>query len=787
MSVFQPGWYQVQRKLDGSFDYRYFNTSRTYIAHCLVEANGAQKLWWDARSNPPARTMNWNPGFERGSDSLSTATWDAYARTVGNPEMEPPPSYSRLDRQLTCMEEIARSAESDFTGLDCVQEIHVGIFFDGTNNNMERDKPNGHSNIVSLYDAHAKDSKTNFAYYIPGVGTPFKEIGEKTESSSGKTFARGGEARINWAMLQVYNAVCSSLTGFDLIQKKEMRKLVTQDLSTYFSHTVERLGVPGVFQGINQRLNKEIKSKRPRITQLNISVFGFSRGAAQARVFCNWIRQVSDGLIGDAKLNLRFLGLFDTVASVGLADSSPVGRGFLHWAHNNLDISKCKIKKTVHYVAGHEIRRSFPLSTVRNGSEWPANTREFVYPGTHSDIGGGYSPGDQGKSLGGRSSLMSQITLNDMYQQAFSGGVRLIHREQMSYEMVNDFAIDKAMHDAFMAYTAWTHEINEQKENLADSRRGEVESRMHTQMQYYWRWRSSKRTEAQFKAMHSWENARPQDKQDLWESELDWRVDVVQAKKAHEPMEGARYMPGVGTTRQPKPGNPSRTQIDLVRIVNIETPIPPLVDAFFDRYVHDSHAGFLLLGPLTQWDKQVFVNEIRSKKNQYDAMIALSRIDAMNAHVHIRSAERYALNRFEQRVYNANNPKANSGAAPVIPVMTDDDAADLRKNMGMGGTVVKLGMGSGTRREANGAGQYRRVFDHDNEIVAVADELGRLGAAAVENIQDRVDKVGDGIDAIKDQALDSVTNLPGRAADSAVKRAKDSVRQLIPKNLPPLR
>ena len=33
-------------------------------------------------------------------------------------------------------------------------------------------------------------------------------------------------------------------------------------------------------------------------------------------------------------MNLRFLGLFDTVASVGLADSSPVGRGLLHWAHN---------------------------------------------------------------------------------------------------------------------------------------------------------------------------------------------------------------------------------------------------------------------------------------------------------------------------------------------------------------------------------------------------------------------------------------------------------------------
>ncbi|NWC11761.1 DUF2235 domain-containing protein, partial [Pseudomonas agarici] len=509
MTEFQPGWYHVKNHMGKAIDCRYFDTPHSYIAYCWLEANGSMGMWWDAYKHPPAQAMTWQPRFQRIVGSPATAAWDAYACSVGNPEMELPIPVVRLGRERTIMEELARGMKADFTGMECVQEIHVGVFFDGTNNNMERDKPRNHSNVVSLYAAHLDDKETHFAYYLPGVGTPFEQIGELEESSSGKSFAAGGEARIHWAMLEIYNAVHRAFYQTNLFTKGEMKTLVTKELSSFYRRRWDDQKMQRIFYDLNKRLNKAILGKRPRITLLHLSVFGFSRGAAQARVFCNWIQQICGGVIGEAKINLRFLGLFDTVASVGLADSSPVGRGFLDWAHNNLAISG--IEKTVHYVAGHEIRRSFPLSTVRDGGSWPANTREFVYPGTHSDIGGGYGPGEQGKSLGGRSTLMSQITLNDMYEEAFTAGVRLIHRSQMDPRAEADFAIDPAMHAAFMAYTAWTLEANEQKENLADSRRGVVESRMHTQMQYYWRWRASKQTDAQFKAMHCWANANPQD------------------------------------------------------------------------------------------------------------------------------------------------------------------------------------------------------------------------------------------------------------------------------------
>ena len=63
----------------------------------------------------------------------------------------------------------------------CGHQMFVGVFFDGTDNNMDRDKPKGaHTNVVRLYDAYPQIALNDRFYkiYVPGVGTPFNEIGE---------------------------------------------------------------------------------------------------------------------------------------------------------------------------------------------------------------------------------------------------------------------------------------------------------------------------------------------------------------------------------------------------------------------------------------------------------------------------------------------------------------------------------------------------------------------------------------------------------------------------------
>ena len=159
--------------------------------------------------------------------------------------------------------------------------------------------------------------------------------------------------------------------------------------------------------------------------------------------------------------------------------------------------------------------------------------------------------------------------------------------------------------------------------------------------------------------------------------------------------------------------------------------------------------------------------------------MALSRSTYINAHQYVLAANRYALNHFEQRVYEASNPNAKPGAAPA-PLMTDADAPDLRDNMGFGGLVVEHGMGSGTRREANGSGQYRRIFDQDHEVLSVIDEAGAHLGRMTEGVQEHLAQVADRAGAVTDRVIDRVGDLPARAAEVAHQRAEAALRNQRP-------
>ncbi|MCD7100408.1 DUF2235 domain-containing protein [Stenotrophomonas sp. MMGLT7] len=802
MSDFTPGWYAVRRQDDGAVEAWYFQALDKVTHTAQVLANGDQILYFRPSAQQPHLSRTWSPAYERLTAAAAGDHWDndKYG-AVADGRTEVPADFPRSERRPTARELSQRAGKActaAVDGLSCTREIHVALFFDGTNNNMERDRKNqGHSNIVSLYDAHREDRVEYFRYYIPGVGTEFKDIGELGEDPKGKSMARGGEDRIHWALVQLYNAVATSVTNFDLLQEEETKTLVTSAISglrTWYRGGDAKM--VSIFRGLDARLLKTLGDQRPLITRMHLSVFGFSRGAAEARTFCNWLALATRGKVGPAAVNLRFLGIYDTVASVLLADSSPIGRGLFDWANKTMRMGDAEA--SVHYVAAHEIRRSFPLSTARAGGSWPARTKEFVYPGAHSDIGGGYSPGDQGKAVAGRSSLMSQIPLNDMYFEACNGGVRLLPMDEVEEETKDDYKIDPALERAFSAYLQWTP-ADEKGENLSGSRRGVVENRMEEQMRRYWRWRASKRTDAQFRAMSSWRNAGAQDRVDLEEGNLDWRDDIEHARVAHRPST-RQIASRIGVRTIQVPANPSRTQRELVAAVDDATPIPAEVDRFFDEYVHDSHSGFWLLGPLSQADKNAFANEIRKKHAARERLLALAGEledqGEYDAAVMARaSASKYELNRFEQRVL-AQNPIQNDEKNPAgLPVFTDADAADLRDSAGFEGWVVKNVLGTGTRREANGHGQYRRVLDHDHESIQLLDEARyhgeRLGEAVRDGVSDAVDSVKRSVSDAKEsaqRALGEVVNETVDAAGNAAREAfEDGLRKIVQPGGPILR
>lgn len=133
--------------------------------------------------------------------------------------VQTPPISQVTERKLSVRDQCIRAAAYDGVTTNaqpaCRKPIWVGFFFDGTNNNKKRDQEDipdpakrSHSNVVVLHDAFRDDADAGyFRYYVPGVGTIFPQIGEATESPDGKATAKGGEPRLHWAMIQLYNAV----------------------------------------------------------------------------------------------------------------------------------------------------------------------------------------------------------------------------------------------------------------------------------------------------------------------------------------------------------------------------------------------------------------------------------------------------------------------------------------------------------------------------------------------------------------------------------------------------
>ena len=284
-----------------------------------------------------------------------------------------------------------------------------------------------------------------------------------------------------------------------------------------------------------------------KIINIKVAIIGFSRGATLARAFVRDLldtRQSRTILKGDQTfwkkgrypLSVEFMGLWDSVASVGLpmsannvrairssrrvganvgrfaadallqdrpellravdlafgvpgADPSPgSANGHGAWA-DGLGIPAA-VRQCVQMVAAHEIRNSFPVDSLQRGGNRAANCKEMVYPGSHSDVGGGYRPGEGGKGssaasgTGGRqltAELLSQLALKAMYDEAVAAGVPMRKTAAANWlqDNANDFEISPAMADIFNHYMNQAGWGGRPLEQMILS---------HTRQFFAWRW-----------------------------------------------------------------------------------------------------------------------------------------------------------------------------------------------------------------------------------------------------------------------------------------------------------
>lgn len=559
---------------------------------------------------------------------------------------------------------------------ECCSYMHVGVFFDGTNNNKYFDTGSfSHSNVSRLYDVfpgggvttrsdtlthsvkvfnpterleedkmrteqtvsadhdplyhneppiEASDRRFFRKIYVPGVGTPFRAVGDKNETGllpmaysddnrAGEALGAFGDERILWAMLQTVNLLMEQP-----LQAKEIKSLCDR----FQKVKIEKSMIGGMQAYFSNYIRPKLNRRLPKITKLKLYVFGFSRGATAARSFCqrmqNWFpgNKIPAGgkNSGDfIEIEYVFLGIFDTVSSVGMAHAAairPGATGHNSWA--DLDLMYPKVNKCVHMVAAHEVRGCFPLTSAAAIS----NSEEIVYPGVHSDIGGGYSPYEQGKSTGGNgdNSKLSQIPLADMYRKALLAGVPFLlpNEWQGNKTVIRAMSVDAGLIKDFNNYIVSTKSRTNSLAGLLYH---------HHNLYVQW-WRKREKNFMQVmspKIKHPKNTTKDRDKVDLEDgyrglryeldffarAEKDGRAPPVKVKN-HPLMPVIRYLrtTAYGKPTEIKGETPSvfdwdwarnekfKEWKDMKQSWNSTLPLQDSIIKLFDDYVHDSKAWF---------------------------------------------------------------------------------------------------------------------------------------------------------------------------------------------------
>lgn len=293
--------------------------------------------------------------------------------------------------------------------------LRIGVFFDGTAQNNDNDKykeergNKSRTNIARLFAAYPEKEGESYAIYVSGVGTV---DGAHTrpqlidEGLDETNVAQGLAVELKDAFHEpsVYlSGTARIVTGAILaqLQEKTTAFYKWQNLLKQLADIINSLSKANLYQ---------------YITHIEFDVFGFSRGAALARHFINaaaiglpdYTRPRSSpdtlslqpNLFGTEQAErynsmrgyhidnlrqarIRFVGLFDTVGSFYMPGNDDEG-------NFELGLKPGCAAQVVQLSAHHEYREKFPLTALARGNTLPPDFYQEVFPGAHSDVGGGY-------------------------------------------------------------------------------------------------------------------------------------------------------------------------------------------------------------------------------------------------------------------------------------------------------------------------------------------------------------------------------------------------------------
>lgn len=530
-------------------------------------------------------------------------------------------------------------------GISCTTNLFFGFFFDGTKNNyIQAESAKTHSNVARLYDCYPgrsvprvlppeTDWKHNparhmhfFKVYIPGVSSPFEQVGDSgtgLAETAGGAGGKMGEHRIIWALIQAINNVHRYFLGTPLVADNEtakllkritlnkrarsmmigpnpsegvwMQSLVSGDAAarTAFEGILKRLHTALALHWPDKRTGRPAKIDPAIVKTIYVSTFGYSRGATQARAFTNWflslceldaqlLAKTGGRSLGGFPVEFDFLGVFDTVASVGMGNTLGGTTGHGAWADSEDSLRIQPGIKCLHLVAAHELRRSFPVDSISVKGSLPDGCQEIILPGVHSDIGCGYSPTEQGKGTHPEGDdMIARIPLLMMYKAARLNGVPL------KLELANPparrrFALTPQTIAAFNAYIA-----------TCEQKQGPIHRIMREQARKQMEWRIYRRVSGKNAIQNSpsFKRATTFDQNDLHSAAREFEEEIAKFLKWRE-RKGKDF---VASTQVPGFRNEHQAEWEEIATWWDQVRVPdPAVLTFFDNYVHDSRAWFKL-------------------------------------------------------------------------------------------------------------------------------------------------------------------------------------------------
>ncbi len=287
-------------------------------------------------------------------------------------------------------EELEETVEEPLVGIT----LRVGVFFDGTLNNAN----NGALGLLcgASHPIKPEDLDATCKPYMSDRDSSYANDESNIKKLSDLYFA-SDEIQDSGEQLQFFQRLYVEGIGTSSGQADSLMGAGVGRGASGVSAKVE-----DAFQKITVIISQFAKiNPDTKIVNLTFDTFGFSRGAAAARHFANEVALGHQGPLGQTikiahrtfhetfsgdyqrDIEMGFIGLFDTVASVGGVENL----GYIRSQKApgiKLYLPRSLFPNVVQLAARDEIRANFPLTRVK--AEHP----EYTLPGVHSDIGGGY-------------------------------------------------------------------------------------------------------------------------------------------------------------------------------------------------------------------------------------------------------------------------------------------------------------------------------------------------------------------------------------------------------------